>query len=296
MRPRAAVLLLVLSEHAVGAEAFGRLFNRIFNRSDSVYAASTSSCSDDQQECRGWAEAGECEKNPDFMRVSCKRSCGMCEGFLKAPVRRGCQDEPDYGCAERAAQGECDSNKGEMLIRCIKSCNVCRWRSLLDEALGCDDTHQNCPSWKEAGECTRNPHYMHENCPVACGACTTKRTSCDRPPETPPTVRKGDINVTMTRILRDFPQYSPKALSWPGGPHGAHAPWVVSLHDFVTDAEAEAFTSTCQKHFDRSLAGDQLSPVRTSTQCWCSGNECEAHHLTQHVAERIANVTRSQGA
>ena len=76
-------------------------------------------------------------------------------------------------------------------------------------------------------------------------------------------MRKGDINVTMTRILRDFPQYSPKALSWPGGPHGAHAPWVVSLHDFVTDAEAEAFTSTCQKHFDRSLAGDQLSPVRT---------------------------------
>jgi len=34
--------------------------------------------------------------------------------------------------------------------------------------------------------------------------------------------------------------------------------------------------------------------VRTSYQCWCSGNECEAHRLTQIVAERIANVTRSQ--
>ena len=61
-----------------------------------------------------------------------------------------------------------------------------------------------------------------------------------------------------------------------------------------SDEEAEAFTSTCKQHFDRSLAGDQLSPVRTSYQCWCSGNECEAHRLTQIVAERIANVTRSQ--
>ena len=51
------------------------------------------------------------------------------------------------------------------------------------------------------------------------------------------------------------------------------------------------FVSGCASHFDRSLAGDQLSPVRTSQQCWCSDNACERNPLTQIVAERIANVT-----
>ena len=107
-------------------------------------------------------------------------------------------------------------------------------------------------------------------------------------------VRAGDINETMLRILRDFPQYNPKALSRPGeGKFGAKSPWVVSLENFITDDEALAFQTTCAGEFQRSLAGDQLSPVRTSKQCWCSMNKCESHPLTQAVAERISNVTRA---
>jgi len=135
---------------------------------------------------------------------------------------------------------------------------------------------------------------MMENCAVSCKSCEKKRRSCDRPPDTPPTVRVGDINETMVRIFRDFPQYRPKAISWPGGPKGTQAPWVVQLEDFITDDEANAFQQTCENHFSRSLAGDQLSPVRTSFQCWCSGNECEKAELTKLVAQRIANVTRTQ--
>ena len=40
----------------------------------------TASCSDAQAECRGWAESGECDKNPGFMRESCKMSCRVCVG------------------------------------------------------------------------------------------------------------------------------------------------------------------------------------------------------------------------
>ena len=36
-----------------------------------------------------------------------------------------------------------------------------------------------------------------------------------------------------------------------------------------------------------------LSPVRTSSQCWCSHNECDRDPLTHVVAQRIANVTRT---
>lgn len=180
-----------------------------------------------------------------------------------------------------------------MLLFCPAACRVCAWTQLLREALGCEDTHSNCAEWTRHGECNANPTFMHEQCAVSCAACEAKRASCNRPPNTPPVVRAGDINATMTRILSDFPQYSPRAISWPGGPMGAQAPWVMTLANFLSDEEADAFTSTCESHFDRSLAGDQLSPVRTSSQCWCSGNECERNQLTQAVAMRIANVTRA---
>lgn len=36
------------------------------------------------------------------------------------------------------------------------------------------------------------------------------------------------------------PQYAPRAVSRPGGPHGEGAPWVMSLSNFVSDEEAEA--------------------------------------------------------
>jgi predicted 2-oxoglutarate/Fe(II)-dependent dioxygenase YbiX len=283
----------LLFAHLQHALSFGSLFGRLFNRT---------ACPEDRDKnCQVWASEGECESNPAFMEETCARACGRCEGVPKVKQSKssqsrkaGCNDEDDYGCSKRAAAGGCDSDKGEMLYRCPASCKVCGYHSLLQEALGCDDTSNTCAEWARHGECQANPAFMLESCAVSCKACETKRKSCNRPANTPPVVGKNDINETMTRILRDFPQYSPKAISWPGhATYGKVAPWVMTLSNFINDEEAEAFTSTCEQHFARSLAGDQLSPVRTSYQCWCSGNECERHPLTRLVADRISNVTRA---
>ena len=59
------------------------------------------------------------------------------------------------------------------------------------------------------------------------------------------------------------------------------------------DSEAEAFLKGCERHFERSLAGDQLSPVRTSDQCWCSHNECDRDPLVSSVAARISDMVRT---
>ena len=71
-----------------------------------------------------------------------------------------------------------------------------------------------------------------------------------RPQHTPPLVTPGDIDVTMRRILTDFPQYSPRAISRPGeGAHGDGervAPWVITLQDFLSDEEVAAFISGCR--------------------------------------------------
>jgi prolyl 4-hydroxylase len=40
----------------------------------------TESCKDTDDACRGWAESGECDKNPGFMLKSCAMSCRACQG------------------------------------------------------------------------------------------------------------------------------------------------------------------------------------------------------------------------
>ena len=51
---------------------------------------STESCKDTDDACRGWAESGECDKNPGFMLKSCAMSCRTCQGDW----RDGSYDKP----------------------------------------------------------------------------------------------------------------------------------------------------------------------------------------------------------
>ena len=261
-------------------------------------------CRDSNDDCKGWAAAGECVSNSAYMRSNCPRSCGACakaappvvssKGKVR-PRRAGCEDAEGYDCAARAARGECYASRNATAMQCPVSCRLCRFSSLLREALSCEDSHANCASWASAGECTKNPPFMQTSCAASCNICDQKRQMCDRPPNTPPTVVAGTIDETMRRILQHFPQYSPRPLSQPsdGDRRGLRAPWVLTLQNFLNASEAAAFVSTCDSHFERSLAGDTLSPVWTSFQCWCSGNECEAHPLTQAVAARISDLLRT---
>ena len=88
---------------------------------------------------------------------------------------------------------------------------------------------------------------------------------------------------------------------------------VMSFDDLVTQEEADALFNACTS-FDRSLAGDQLSPVRTSTQCWCGEGslhpsarppvhpstasdlrcgegECAENPIVQAVTSRLLNIS-----
>ena len=44
-------------------------------------------------------------------------------------------------------------------------------------------------------------------------------------------------------------------------------------------------------HFERSLAGDGVSPVRTSKTSWCNVPFCEADPTIRSLKNRVANVT-----
>ena len=88
------------------------------------------------------------------------------------------------------------------------------------------------------------------------------------------------------QALVDFPQHRPKALS--------SDPYVLQFEDMVTAEEADEIVGRCTTKFERSMAGDQVSPVRTSSQCWCddANGDCTWHPSVVALTERMLNITK----
>ena len=238
---------VALSLAATELHAAGPRRTLLFPRLPTPANTTAAGCRDAQVECAGWASAGECASNPDFMLSSCADSCTRCNegpggvGQLRSQAevlarRDSFCGDLDGDCKARGAAGECHSGT-DAPLRCAASCRVCRFPEIAREAYACDASSS----------------FLSR---LSSSACEQKRKRCARPPDTPALVRPGGIGATMRRLLLDFPQYRPRAISWPGGPGGEAAPWVVTLQDFISDAEAQAFISGCDRHFFRSLAGD----------------------------------------
>jgi hypothetical protein len=102
----------------------------------------------------------------------------------------------------------------------------------------------------------------------------------------------GGMHAMFERALTAFPEYQPTALSRPS-PGTDDAPWVLQFENLLTEDQAMAMIAACPpKGWSASLAGDQLSPVRTSTQCWCDeGGGCMRAEAVHDLTMRMLNVT-----
>ena len=112
-------------------------------------------------QCDRWAAAGECTRNPDYMRVRCADECAQAANAAPPPSPAP-SPLPVYtksACAAWAAAGECAHNRNFMSQSCSTACQ--------------------CESWANAGECTRNSAFMLEGCADAC-------TRSPPPPPPPP--------------------------------------------------------------------------------------------------------------
>ena len=125
-------------------------------------AAAALTCVDDHGTCTEWALEGQCSKNPDFMRASCKRACGLCGA---------CHDR-SADCKRWAASGECTANGKFMREQCPFACDWCNADgSVQPLSASCADAQSDCTLWAKLGECSSNPDFMREQCPRACGFC-----------------------------------------------------------------------------------------------------------------------------
>ena len=154
------------------------------------------------------------------------------------------------------------------------------------------DEHIMCEAWHKAGHCRSRAADMRSHCPRTCGWCegiagrnppAAREDRCRRDNHTA-AVPARQLHAQFERILREYPEYEPTALST--------SPYVLLLKNFLNSEEAEAFQSVCKSSFERSLAGDQLNPVRTSFQCWCNFAGCFTNPHVHNVTRRINSLLR----
>jgi len=247
---------------------------------------------DSSESCEGWAQAGECDANAPYMHMECAHACKLCGAAAPrtaaSPAGGGfvadlaCVDKSSY-CGQWAAVGECDSNPGYMKANCRVTCHLC-------QSAACHDMDAaQCKAEAAAGACQASPESMFQRCRWSCGWCAMvvdKR--CRRDASFPgqlPAATAGSTGAMFERSLAKAAEkgYAATVLS--------RDPWVVTYDHFLSADEASAIISKGEKHWSRSVAGDGVQSVRTSSTAWCEHDGCGSDPVLSRVRSRIANLT-----
>ena len=174
-----------------------------------------------------------------------------------------CRDaRPDCTALARTNLSACGEAE-VMLSDCRKTCRTCSYEKLIRGVSECKDTHGECANWARMGECENNKRFMLNGCSVSCGVCASKKAGCSRRNVVPGVLAPNGLTDMFKAAPHDFPQYSPTFLSTPQHPLQG-GPYILQFEDVVSEEEASVIIELARDKLERSLAGDQLSPVRTS--------------------------------
>lgn len=157
----------------------------------------------------------------------------------------------------------------------------CLLKACGTDGTNCINKHELCTSWASSGECETNPGYMKVECAPACNSCGWVDAYCNE--------RNNGPAKTEGGITRMF-QRAAQMIELGATVHSSD-PWIMTFDNFLQEGEAEGFLETTVNHFERSLAGDVVSPVRTSQQAWCQMPQCVDDRRVNTVHERVVNVT-----
>ncbi|XP_060580699.1 balbiani ring protein 3-like isoform X2 [Ruditapes philippinarum] len=212
-------------------------------------------------ECKGWADSGECDLNPDWMIPNCRRSCGKCGDSGEAECKNTWNDRQCEGWSRDA---ECIKNSIWMNKNCYKACSGCsgdsttsRQKTVVttqattrEDSGSCSNNHRNdkeCDTWAKYGHCKINK-WMTIHCAKSCGECKSEAVTTPKP----------DKKETPT-LCRDDKLHCP---AW-------------AKHGFCEDNPGTALR-ICKKSCNACNGGNtecfdkhQLCPV------WASGNQCQ---------------------
>jgi prolyl 4-hydroxylase len=200
-------------------------------------------------------------------------------------------------CKQWSSQGECESNPNCAPTLSQAHTPPASWPSSLPRAHHATSLSRcacECPRavrWAVCGVRCAVRADMRLNCPKSCNSCLDglKRSQlCHRTRQRRPLLRRGGISGTFERVVEQMTheKYAVNVLSRP--PQG---PWVITIDDFLAEHEIRALLEKGGHHYERSLAGDGVSPVRTSSTSWCNVPFCEGDPTIKSLKRRVANVT-----
>lgn len=267
-------------------------------------------CQDNDFNCRQYADAGECDKNPEYMSMICEASCGVCA-----------EESNAFGVGQKRHNN--DPVKEKMIMeRLDKSIpymkEVGRNRLYKPVRDACMNKVPDCTLWAAQGECENNENYMKVMCAPACLSCgylgSVEETCHGLPESSGPLWKPGDLNAFFETIVdnvdgqgEQYNKYNPTALSRPiqrsdGMPINEirkDGPWLVLFENFVTDEEADRLVQIGHEQgYERSLRATSpgqsaVTEARSSGGTWCEKPSCMEDPLVAGVLERIASTTKS---
>lgn len=269
-------------------------------------------CQDEQNECFGWAERGECDNNPEYMLSNCSRSCKQCPDQAEelAKILEEIQKMKKVWTTDEL---EVAADMGEEQVLENKAFGVSVEDSLaritaarehiqttnLDRGLMniCKNQHAECTTWAVAGECKNNKKYMVTSCAPACMTCDKLliENRCPIDPYAKPAWKPGSLNAMFEYLISE-----PVASKYPVTILSKD-PWVVTLDDVVSEEEAlHLIELGSLKGYKRSedvgakkadgSYGSIVSTGRTSTNAWCT-SECYKDATALKVTDRLSELT-----
>ena len=262
-------------------------------------------CVDNHSKCARFKAFNECEQNPGYMLINCRKSCKACKTSITSTI--------DFGVKQK--EGGEHASQVLAVIRDSKK----YMRKILSNPLyasareTCRNGNEMCSIWAASGECQNIP-IMKLQCAPACQSCDMLNVAlrCPMPDDNSEDAWKpGDMHkmferivdqsdesehVNATIIQRPYKSGDMTERTWSLGP------WFLSFDKFLSDEESDKLIAYGeQKGYGRSEEVTKnpkpdgsyemlTSDYRTSHNTWCD-EACQNDPVISNVIQRIAQVT-----
>ncbi|CAG5136844.1 unnamed protein product, partial [Candidula unifasciata] len=214
----------------------------------------------DSWACYIWANQGECERNPLYMKQECAKACGVCGTDLS---NKGmCREFPDV-CARFVCVWGWGWGRvvGWLAFTSHALQDIqCYYINKKDKVLlcVCSDVFQDrkCQMWKERGDCVTNQRWMQINCRATCGLC-------------------GDVATRPQVNCKNAPEHEAKCDEWAkDGECSVNADWMFTncrKSCALCDVDGIGFSGNTTGVDEDNMACENNDPM---CEEWAAGGEC----------------------